>query len=202
VLSTPSGGVQQEKHVPGPGVFVEFGAYDGVLYSHTANLVKKGWRGVYAEPVPEYYELCKKEYSDADVVVENVAIGSEEGELTLHVGGVVSSGSREMIEYCESDPVFSEYLTGRYVTVPQTTLDLFLTKHNVPKGFEFLVVDVEGMEWDVFKNFDIKKWRPQVVVVELHKFLLLNMSRVLGYFVKNGYRKAFGDKVNTVFIRG
>src|SRR5690348_3305870 len=58
------------------GCFVEVGAYDGQYVSNTCGLADLGWRGFYIEPVPEYFELCKKRHAgNAGIVVSNLAVG-------------------------------------------------------------------------------------------------------------------------------
>ena len=42
------------------GTFVEIGANDGKTGSFTYNLAVLGWKGLYCEPVPEIYSLCRK----------------------------------------------------------------------------------------------------------------------------------------------
>ncbi len=59
------------------------------------------------------------------------------------------------------------YHTGESVGAPQRTLDHFLLAAGVPPGFELLVVDVEGLEWEVLLGFSALRWRPRVVIVEI-----------------------------------
>ena len=47
-----------------------------------------------------------------------------------------------------------------------------LVKNNI-KNIDFLTIDVEGHEIDVLKGFDIKKYSPNLVVIE---FLDLKMK--------------------------
>jgi len=46
------------------GTFVEIGAYDGHSISNTSFLADIGWKGIYVEPVKEYYEKCN--FSEID----------------------------------------------------------------------------------------------------------------------------------------
>ena len=45
------------------GQFVEFGAFDGEYVSNTCFLADMDWRGLYVEPVPEYFEKCRARHS-------------------------------------------------------------------------------------------------------------------------------------------
>ena len=44
------------------GLFVEVGAFDGVLYSNTWGLAARGWRGLLIEPVPEFAAVACHEH--------------------------------------------------------------------------------------------------------------------------------------------
>ena len=59
------------------------------------------------------------------------------------------------------------YHTGEVVEAPQRTLDHFLAAAGLRPGFELLVVDVEGLEWEVLLGFSALRWRPRVVIVEI-----------------------------------
>ena len=140
---------------PLKGTFVEFGAADGVTGNLTPYLVKRGWSGYYTEPIPEAYKECRNNYIDKDrVIVDHVAIGDSDGWLEMHVTGRTSTGNDAFYEHTKTT-MYKSMITGQKIKVRMMTLNNFLEKHNVPKGFELLVVDVEGMEWEVFKGFDI-----------------------------------------------
>ena len=49
---------------------------------------------------------------------------------------------------------------------PLRTLDYFLNTVGASPGFEVLVIDVEGLEWEVLLGFSALRWRPRVVIVE------------------------------------
>lgn len=59
------------------------------------------------------------------------------------------------------------YHSGEVVEAPQRTLDHFLLATGVPPRFELLVIDVEGLEWEVLQGFSALRWRPRVVIVEI-----------------------------------
>jgi len=86
-----------ERLLPERGYFVEVGAYDGESHSLTCALADKGWSGEYFEPVPEYYERCKKRHEQNDVGVHNLAIG-DGSEITLNVNGELTSSKSYVAE--------------------------------------------------------------------------------------------------------
>ena len=43
----------------------------------------------------------------------------------------------------------------------------FLINQVIPKQFDLLVVDVEGLEEKVFRGFNLNNWRPKMIIVEL-----------------------------------
>ena len=96
---------------------------------------------------------------------------------------------------------------GEKETVEMKKLDTILTEENVPKKFDVLSIDVEGYEWEVLKNFDIKMWTPKIVIIELHDNNInydlewKDCNKIVQYFDKNGYRVVFKDFSNTVYIR-
>ena len=52
-------------------------------------------------------------------------------------------------------------------------MNQILNKYNIKK-INFLTIDVEGHEFNVLKGFDIKKYSPELVVIE---FLDLKMKK-------------------------
>ena len=50
------------------GLFVEFGAWDGIANSNTRKLFLDGWSGILIEPNRKRYEELEKNYEDSDHV--------------------------------------------------------------------------------------------------------------------------------------
>ncbi len=190
------------------GVFVEVGAFDGVSWSNTSGLARTGWRGWYVEPVPEHAARCRANYAALpNITVETLAIGSEKGETTITVGGALSTANTAALdEFREVGWSRAAFDNSREVTVPQVTLDEFLSTREVPP-IDLLVVDVEGAEPDVFAGFDLARWRPKMLIVELvdtHPDLNANRkvhSDLSNRILEHGYRIPYKDATNTVYVR-
>ena len=90
------------------------------------------------EAVPANFELLKKTVAlnqIENVVAENVALGSEVGTLTMHIGGATSTAiDRPGLKY-----------TGD-IEMPVITLDDYVVKHNIEVAL--IKVDIEGGEPD------------------------------------------------------
>jgi len=188
------------------GCFVEIGAYDGDYVSSTSVLADMGWTGYYVEPIPEYSDQCKTRHANnKNVTVSQIAIGPESGTAKIHVGGPLSTIKDDMQRLFEF-----RTLKGNDVYEPieveQIPLGDYLAEHQVRPNFELLVVDVEGYEWEVFRNFDIEKWRPQVIIVELldqndrYAFLREDCENVISYFKEHDYRLIYKDFTNTIYV--
>jgi FkbM family methyltransferase len=194
------------------GVFVEVGAFDGRSFSNTDFLASLGWRGLYIEPVPEFFHNCLEWHrGNRAVQVVNCAIGAEEGEIQIHVGGPLSTsldGQRQHYERLAWAK--GQFVESRCIRTTQRRLDNLLKQHDFPKPFDLLVVDVEGMELEVFKSFDLSEWAPRMAIVELEDFhssfahlpeVVERCQAVRRLFASQGYRERYVDSINTVFIR-
>lgn len=190
------------------GVFVEIGAFDGDTISNTSVLADLGWQGFYVEPVPQYYELCKaRNASNRNIEVDCLAIGAEEKKVTIFVGDMLStSRSDHRDALAEVDWAKGSFVGGA-IEARQVTLESYLSSKAISPGFELLSIDVEGGEWDVLRGWDIKKWAPRMVIVELPDehpdFLRFSpeYSLIKDYFSRNDYRLIFKDLINSVYVR-
>lgn len=190
------------------GTFVEVGAYDGVFVSNTWGLAERGWRGVMVEPVPQLAAECRKNHArHPAVAVIETAIGPvDQREVTLQLAGTLTTANPDAFRDYESIEWAAPSLTDQTVAVPCQTLDELLTAQEVDPGFELLVVDVEGFEAQVFGAFNLKFWRPQMLIVELvetHPDLSAKAAgdaRLGQEIATAGYVIAFKDHINTVFV--
>ena len=190
------------------GLFVEVGAFDGEYVSNTSGLSDIGWSGLYFEPVPKFFEKCKARHAkNKNVRVVNTAVGDHEGIVTIHEGGPLSTISRDMQENFKGLDWAKEcFQQEKTHLVPITTLEYLFLEYDVKPGFELLVVDVEGFEWNVLKDFDIDRWKPQMVIVELHDqnddyFGIREACKnIVDYFDKADYKTIWKDFTNTIYV--
>jgi FkbM family methyltransferase len=172
------------------GTFVELGAFDGVSQSNTAWLEgNRGWRGILIEPIPETYELCVRNRPLA-TVVNCACVSDEYADRTVEMvySGLMSiiRGARSSDEADEAWVSLGEELQqlDRYTcTVPARTLTAVLDKHRL-RCVDLLSLDVEGYEIDVFKGFDLERFRPHHILVEES-----GQGDVGRYLTDRGYRK-------------
>lgn len=189
------------------GCFVEVGAYDGDYASNTSGLADIGWTGYYIEPVPAYYNRCKLRHaSNKNITVSQIAIGAEQKTVKINVGGPLSTVRDDVKRLFETLDWAKGNFTGEKILVQQLTLENYLIKHKVKHQFELLVIDVEGYEWEILCNFDIMKWMPQMIIIELHDqnddYILLRgeCNNIVRYFDQNRYKIIYKDFSNTIYV--
>ena len=191
------------------GTFVEVGAFDGESFSNTCCLADMGWTGLYIEPIKEYADKCRHRhrYSTNTTTVE-VGVAAEECEVDMWLGGVLSTASEKAYKnFLNIEWAKNRFVNAKKQTVKMRPLDTILEENNVKKGFEILVIDVEGYEWETIRNFDIKKWSPKMVIIELHDTnpnyaaLKEECDNIVKYFDDNDYAATYKDTTNTVYIK-
>jgi FkbM family methyltransferase len=194
---------------PSNGYFVEVGAYDGEFVSNTSCLSDHGWKGLYIEPIHEFYLKCLKRHDKNDVIVANVAIGLEEKEIKIYKGDTLSTLNESQVNrYKEID--WAQHISFSETTCDQMRLDTLMNKLEVPKNFDILVVDVEGKESEVFKTFELDEWTPKMLIVELedehesfqkYPELIVEIKELRNFIQKKGYVEIYKDHINTVFVK-
>lgn len=193
---------------PSKGTFVEVGAFDGESFSNTSCLSDEGWRGIYIEPIKEYYDQCVARHKNNNVSVLHCSIGVDEREVDIYVSGGLTTTKWDLVEmYSEiewaKDNVFFRDKCS------QVRLDKILNEHSINPNFEVLVIDVEGSEEDVLNSFDLNYWRPKMLIIELvdkhesfqkYESHILNNKNIRNKILDLNYTVAYEDQINTIFI--
>lgn len=82
------------------------------------------------------------------------------------------------------------------VEVTCRTLDSIFEENSVPEGFDFLSIDIEGHEMEMFKGFTLTKWRPKLVLLEDH---VVNHEKH-NHMVTNGYQLILRTGLNSWYV--
>ena len=191
----------------GKGVVVEVGAFDGITYSNTSGLIRKGWSALLIEPVSESYQKCKLRYSDySKVETLNFAVGAKNGVLEINLAGALSSGHRATQTEYSSTAWAAKHLTPTSEKVQQRSLDSILSEFSTFKDIDVLVIDVEGYEEEVMNGFSLEDNKPKMIIIELldfHPILISSRdshSRVRDRILRAGYTIVYKDSINTIFF--
>lgn len=149
------------------GFFVEFGACDGIAVSNTVGLENRfGWTGILAEPDLRW----KLQDSGRTAVIDSRCVSDRTGkQIDFYQSTIPGTSSPD-----ETSP-FIGGVTASY-KVETISLDDLFEQHNAPRFIDFLSVDTEGHEKEVFINFDFDKYRFGFICVEEHETVLPDRS--------------------------
>jgi len=175
------------------GTFLDIGAHDGKTFSATRALAERGWSGVYVEPdprvLPSLYANTLKFGNRVQVLP--VAIGLQEGRLPFYSskGDMVGSLTKSHVDKWSAQREFE--LTDVNVVTLKTLAASRGTQ------FDFINLDVEGLNWDVFTQFDWKVWRPKCICIE-YDDKLYEMTEIMQ---RNNYEITYTSPENFVAVR-
>jgi len=169
------------------GFFIEIGANDGMTVSSTFGLIINGWSGLSVEANPTIFERLEKNLKKfPKVKTVCAAVAPERGSIKLFMGkndpqGLLSTISTESSEW------FDEHRSDNFIEVPGIPLTELLDEQDAPICPDLLVIDTEGMDYEILLTLDFQKYRPKLIVTEdyqsknLIKFQLLEN---IGYTFK------------------
>jgi hypothetical protein len=107
--------------------------------------------------------------------------------MTLHLAGGHSSFDRNLN--------LAEVKPHGAIDVPTRTLDQILIDAGA-QNIDFISIDVEGHELEVLDGFDLKRWRPRLILIE---DLLLHL-RLHRYLMRRGYRWLRRTGINNWYV--
>jgi FkbM family methyltransferase len=179
--------------------FLEFGATNGFELSNSWMLeMKRGWKGVLAEPDPQWYEALVRNRPNAKVVSD--CIYSKSGEKMRFVSSAVGvlSSLKTHAQDDANGPLAgnARERLKNYQEIDVMTISLNEVFENYFNGqsIDYMSVDTEGSEFEILSNFDFKKFHPSVVTVE-HNYTDAQV-RLDDLFTHNGYCRIFAELTN------
>lgn len=187
----------EEKYIvaalPASGRFLDIGAHDGITFSSTRALLEKGWTGVYVEPEPlalAQLEVNTSNFSQK-VAIYPIAIGEADGSQTFYSanGDMIGTLSPQHRDLWSSAVAFTE------TKVQVQTLETLARQ--VGYNFDFINLDVEGLNWMVFQQFDWHKWRPRCVCIEYEN----KFNEIKGVLERHGYQIVYVSTENIVAVK-
>lgn len=181
------------------GFYVDVGAHHPIRFSNTFLFYRKGWRGINIDAMPgSMKEFTRIRRADKNI---EAAISDTEQELDFFVFNdpALNTFSPDVAKTYEKIPHFKVISKKKIRT---TTLAEILEKELPPgQKIDFLSIDVEGLDENVLRSNNWKKFKPRVVLVELLNSRIDQIENNVAYLIlrEKGYR-LFAKTINTFFF--
>ena len=166
------------------GFYVDVGCNQPKINSLTFFLYKKGLKGMnldISKRCTDLYDHFRK--NDINL---NISIGAKEKFVKSFI----------FYESCTMNTVnenFKDHTTNSVNKIPeikkikQKTLDKIFCEYYIKK-IDYLNIDVEGNELNVLEGFDITKFCPQLISIEIHDRNCPPLdNNIFKFFIKNKY---------------
>ena len=169
------------------GFYVDIGAHHPLQHSNTALLHIGGWKGVNVEPVRRSIDLFRRYRPQAINV--HAAIHNRADSVTLYKfrKGLANT----IVERRAEELSASKRSEGQEIVRALSLNDVF--ERHVPQGVRAQstpTVDIEGYDSEAILAFDLDKYHPDVVCIEIQRpdMMALGENSVVGYMFDHGYQ--------------
>ena len=147
-----------------PGVFVELGAFTGVLLSNTYLYERCfGWSGVLIEANSRNYKELIRSGRDRSTFVHSAICAGEPHTVSLTTGGGRTAAQVDVMSAAFANKWFHGQQNKSVEHVPCKSLGAIMKDAGHPNG-TLLSLDVEGAEVEVLSSFEPTTF--QVIMVE------------------------------------
>jgi FkbM family methyltransferase len=149
---------------------IDVGANDGVAFSNSLAFVRRGWHSVLIEPAPAVFRKLVANHGHLkNVTCLEVACCENAGETDLYIGSDGEEGFLSTLSKANNE-WFDKTRTSQSVEVKTDTLTNILANQKVPGRPGILLVDCEGMDYEVLLGLDLVRFRPTIIVTEEYEW--------------------------------
>lgn len=180
------------------GFYIDIGAGHPVFDNVSFAFYLRGWNGITVEPNPDLARL-NRTVRPRDHV-HQVLVGAVAGAATFYRVDDFHGLSTAVASHAQS--ALTQFGKGSQAfRLPVLTLQQLCEQH-APSAIDFLKVDVEGLEGDVLRGGDWRRFRPKLVVVEaLAPYTLAPAwPEWEPFLAEHGYRYVWFDSLNRYYL--
>lgn len=181
------------------GVFVEFGASDGITGSNSYLLeASHGWRGVLVEPARSWHpDLTKTRHC----AIDHRCVTDHSGDHVLF-RDCAERALSTIDTYRHADRYGRMRGKARRYEVDTVSLNDLLDQHGLDT-VDYLSIDTEGSELMILTPFDFGRFRPHVITIE-HAYESRRRAALFELLSARGYRRKFESlsQIEDWYVRG
>jgi FkbM family methyltransferase len=147
------------------GNVLDIGANDGKKFSNSLKLIENGWNALLVEPTKIAFEKLSNLHSNREnVFCKNVAVSTKNGTATMKVNGsFYDNNDTGLLSFIVSDIDKKDSENYEYVEMVDFET---LIKKSIFKTYDLISIDIEGHDFDVLQQIDLKKLNTQMLIVE------------------------------------
>ncbi|HEX4665501.1 MAG TPA: FkbM family methyltransferase [Chthoniobacterales bacterium] len=158
--------------------FLQIGANDGLTGDPLYPLLQRPgtrWRGVLVEPVAHLFaQLSERHGHNPALRLEQAAIAESNGTTLIHRLAVAPSDSLWLDQIPSLDPGLlrqnAEQFGQMDAAIVREEVSCYtvatLLRHHMMNRLDLLVIDAEGMDWRILRQFDLRELEPQLILYE------------------------------------
>jgi len=192
--------------------FIQIGANDGKTADHIYKFILKyNLSGILVEPQEDAFEKLKNNYSGCSkLTFVNAAISDKDGFQELFVVkeqyreifdrisryGATGKASflkdhikKNIINKFGREKFFKEKDINSYIDkkiVPTLSFKTLISKYNV-KNFDLLMIDVEGYDFEILKQINFNKFKPNLINYENKNLKVEEQVKCIKILRENSY---------------
>jgi FkbM family methyltransferase len=188
-----------QRHV---GTVLSLGENDGKTLSNALLLIESGWSAVLVEPSQTSFKRLVELHKDNNkVVCMNVAISDQEGDLEfMESGPHISNNDHSLLSTLKPTEVLRWHGSGTVftpTTVQAITFETLLERAPF-KTFEYITIDIEGLDYEVLCQIDLTKVGCRMLCIETNS---VDDNKYIAYCLKHGMRLHSKNYENLIFVR-
>ena len=171
------------------GIFVEFGACDGIDFSNTYYLEKyMGWTGILIEPAKSWHNDIK--INRPNCIIDFRCVSSQSGNEVDFYENKEPTLSSQNNNFFSKNSYKVKTISLNDVVVEYA--EKLLKKSNEVNSIDFISIDTEGSEYEILKNFDFNKYAPKIIIVE-HNFDPIKSKQLKELMESHNYQNVFPE---------
>jgi len=179
------------------GFYIDVGAHHPFRYSNTHMLYRRGWRGINIDPIPGA-KIAFDRFRPGDTNLEmGVGLKKKRARYYSFEEGCFNTLDSSLAKKYIKEKV-SKFLGVKFIEILPLR---WICKQYVPAGrkIDLLSVDAEGMDTEILRSHDWRRYRPRHVVVEYHHEKYTNKKNPCIYLRNRGYRLVAQTPFSAIF---
>jgi FkbM family methyltransferase len=175
------------------GKLLDIGACDGLMVSNTRQLLLNGWSGDLIEPGRVYSKLEGLYKDNKNVNLHKIAIGTKEGKFKFYDSGEGISTFDEKHR--------DRWIKSNNVQYEETEVDMISVDklfEMVGYDFDFISLDTEAMNWDIFLRLPFDKLKKLRLIVVEHDKKYEQMKYMIDSY---GFKEIAMNQENIIFAK-